>query len=319
MMSLPSELARAETDGVSTVAHAPKTVCAVVITYNRLEMLKECIASLRAQSRPPDRILVVNNGSTDESQAWLDQQDFQTILQGNFGGAGGFFTGMKEAAAQGHDWIWCMDDDVIADAGCLQALLSCAEEMTEPTVLCPLRFTPDSRPLGNEQIYLDFTHPLKDHGPVRLRSVLEAVLDGQARTKVEGFTFEGPLIPLEIIKQIGFPDRNFFIIADDTDYSARCRKHFSAFVVHGAIMHRKLQESSPLAITWKDYYYVRNTLTLLSLRYGTLWVKLFRPSIRAAAFLRNRFLQNKSRDWAGVWWVLRGLFDGYCGLDGRRH
>ena len=46
-------------------------VIAVVVTYNRLEMLKDCINALKEQSRKPDGILVVNNGSTDDTGEWI--------------------------------------------------------------------------------------------------------------------------------------------------------------------------------------------------------------------------------------------------------
>ena len=44
-------------------------VIAVVVTYNRQKLLSECITALRNQTRKPDAILVVNNGSTDDTGA----------------------------------------------------------------------------------------------------------------------------------------------------------------------------------------------------------------------------------------------------------
>ncbi|MBK8785130.1 MAG: glycosyltransferase [Chitinophagaceae bacterium] len=49
-------------------------VVAVVVTYNRLALLSECITALRNQSRPLDGILVINNGSTDGTEEWLNAQ-----------------------------------------------------------------------------------------------------------------------------------------------------------------------------------------------------------------------------------------------------
>ena len=71
----------------------------VVVTYNRLSLLKEVIESLRVQSYRDYQIVVVNNGSTDETPLWLEKQkDIITITQDNLGGAGGFHTGMKYVA-----------------------------------------------------------------------------------------------------------------------------------------------------------------------------------------------------------------------------
>ena len=49
-------------------------VIAVIVSYNRQALLAECIQALRAQTRKPDAILVVNNGSTDNTAVWLDAQ-----------------------------------------------------------------------------------------------------------------------------------------------------------------------------------------------------------------------------------------------------
>lgn len=99
-------------------------IFAIVVTYNRLELLKKSIGALRRQQRL-DQIVVVNNGSNDGTKEWLDgQADLQVIHQENVGGSGGFHTGIKVAYDEGADWIWCMDDDVFPKDGCLDELLS---------------------------------------------------------------------------------------------------------------------------------------------------------------------------------------------------
>ena len=95
-------------------------IAAVVVTYNRLALLQECITSLRNQTRKLDEIIVVNNSSTDGSFEWLNlQNDLAVITQENSGSAGGQHTGIKTAYEHGHDWIWCMDDDCIASKNAL--------------------------------------------------------------------------------------------------------------------------------------------------------------------------------------------------------
>lgn len=65
-------------------------VVAVVVTYNRRELLKRNLSCLRA-NRPVQSIVVVNNGSTDGTTEWLkEQKDLIVIHQENVGGSGGF-------------------------------------------------------------------------------------------------------------------------------------------------------------------------------------------------------------------------------------
>jgi rhamnopyranosyl-N-acetylglucosaminyl-diphospho-decaprenol beta-1,3/1,4-galactofuranosyltransferase len=49
-------------------------VTAVIVTYNRFELLKECIAAVKVQTYKPSSILVVNNNSTDGTE----QRDLTT-------------------------------------------------------------------------------------------------------------------------------------------------------------------------------------------------------------------------------------------------
>lgn len=45
------------------------TITAIVCAFNEARTLPACLHSLRAQTRPPDEIVVVNNASTDETRA----------------------------------------------------------------------------------------------------------------------------------------------------------------------------------------------------------------------------------------------------------
>ena len=103
-------------------------VTAVIVTYNRFELLKECIAAVKAQTYKPSFILVVNNSSTDGTTEWLNQQhDLIVIQQPNNGGAWGFYTGLKEGYRTNADWFWVMDDDTIPLPTALEKLVNAIE------------------------------------------------------------------------------------------------------------------------------------------------------------------------------------------------
>ena len=108
-------------------------VIAVVVTYNRQELLPECIAALKKQTRPVDKILVINNGSNDNTENWLQNQEgIEYFSQPNLGSGGGFNTGIKLGYEQGFSWIWLMDDDGYPKENALEKLL---EHDPEPLML----------------------------------------------------------------------------------------------------------------------------------------------------------------------------------------
>lgn len=107
----------------------PNKILAVVVTYNRLELLKRCIKGLQSQTLKDFDILIVNNGSTDGTKEWIDSlsKEILRIHQGNLGGAGGFYAGQKYGYDNGYEWIWMMDDDGVPDSNQLSELLKVAE------------------------------------------------------------------------------------------------------------------------------------------------------------------------------------------------
>ena len=52
-------------------------ILAAVVTYNREKLLERCIDHLKKQTRPPDDIVVINNGSTDGTLAMLKRKNRQ--------------------------------------------------------------------------------------------------------------------------------------------------------------------------------------------------------------------------------------------------
>ncbi|MGI9156909.1 MAG: glycosyltransferase, partial [Marmoricola sp.] len=91
-------------------------VVAVVVTWNRRDLLRESLTALEAQTLAPVRIVVVDNASTDETSDML-AADFGHLdlvtLDVNTVGAGGFAVGVERALTFGPDLVWLLDDDTV--------------------------------------------------------------------------------------------------------------------------------------------------------------------------------------------------------------
>lgn len=251
-----------------------KRIAAIVITFNRIEFLKELINALRHQTRKLDAIIVINNNSSDGTKEWLDNQsDLIVIHQENVGSSGGQHTGFKYAFEQGYDYIWAMDDDVEPVENCLENLIV---NISGNRIHAPLRFQPDGKVFFNEAVSYNLTNPFKSfwNGIITEKDI------NQEEIPVSGLTFEGPIFPRQIIEKIGFPDKKFFIYGDDTEYMLRAKKYGAeTILIKKAHLNRKLNPVDKLQnYGWKYYYAVRN-LIAINVLHGNLSVRLIRPII----------------------------------------
>src|SRR5918997_5316189 len=106
-------------------------VVAVVVTRHRRELLADSLKMIAAQTRPPEHLVVVDNGPDEPVRDIVDSCPLPTtylVSQRNLGGAGGFALGMLHALALGAEWVWLGDDDGrAADETVLATLVEVAQ------------------------------------------------------------------------------------------------------------------------------------------------------------------------------------------------
>ncbi len=199
---------------------------AVVVTYNRLTMLKQCISHICAQSAACD-ILIVDNASTDDTSKWAlhiigDFDKYKILYENtgtNLGGAGGFNYGMRKSCEYGYKYVWIMDDDAFAQPDCLEKLLDTAHCFEAKKL--PFGFL-SSAVLWTDGNICKMNWQRKYPLP-RKRSehhVTQKDLNSDL-IQVQCATFVSLLFPTDIIKQVGLPIKEFFIWCDDIEYTRR--------------------------------------------------------------------------------------------------
>ena len=246
-------------------------ITAVVVTFNRLKLLQRVIASLQKQSVHIHDMIIVNNGSTDGTKEWLDKQNkLHIIHQENVGGSGGFYRGIQEASKTECDWIWCMDDDVFPSEHCLENLLIYASKDNKIGIACPHRLM-SGKTFTGEAKTLNLSNPFKD---MHDNGLMPEDVEANETVDIVGMAFEGPLIKKEVVEKIGLPNKELFILYDDTDYSYRTiLEGYRVIVVRDALMDKyDFQSQSSyredkIKNKWKLAYHVRNT-AYFGHRYG---------------------------------------------------
>lgn len=189
---------------------------AVVVAWNRRDLLAETLAGLAAQERPADAVVVIDNASTDDSAALASAHPVVTevvTLPTNTGGAGGFAAGIARAVnAHDAELVWVMDDDTVPQPGALAALLDARVRYPGRVTVAASRA--DWRD-GRE-------HPMNRP---RLRPGVGRVDRGAAEMAgaypIRSASFVSILIDADAVRTHGLPMADYFLWNDDFEYTAR--------------------------------------------------------------------------------------------------
>jgi len=217
-------------------------ICAVVVTYNRKELLMECLDALFAQSRPVDEVYLVDNASTDGTRELLEERGFLSRpelryieLEDNVGGAGGFARGFEVAREAGCEWVWVMDDDAEPARDALERLLESPPARDERTVaVCPKVAYPNGA--INDVMRAEFRR--------RLRPLPDSAYRPGHHPAIGMTSFVGPLFRMTVVRAIDPPKAEFFVWGDDVEYSLRLRRLGAIRLVpESLVLHKPASQS----------------------------------------------------------------------------
>lgn len=242
-------------------------IVAAVVTHNRRELLGRCIDHLQGQTRAPDKIIIINNSSTDSTEDMLCARNVAFITQENTGSAGGWRRSIQYATDDGYDAIWLMDDDGFPHECALAAL----EAAMGPDVACASSVVL----LENRPTHFVFPMPiLNDSGqpvifgsPRKIESLEE--LRRRSREGVYPFAhlFNGALISIQAARKIGNINQDYFLSGEEVDYFCRLRSVGKVISVLDAVQLHPDVSQRPFTPV-KFYYYLKNTLILNALYFG---------------------------------------------------
>ncbi|WP_270457410.1 glycosyltransferase family 2 protein [Lactobacillus gasseri] len=218
-----------------------KTVDCVVVTYNRLQLLKECIQAIKEQTYPINNFFIIDNCSTDRTWDYL-----QTIketsgtnikkivpirLEKNLGGAGGFNMGLKVFMNKSNaDYVWIMDDDTVPRSNALEILLKKTNITSELGFLCS-----NVRWQDKSVAVMNIPAPSKKWNEFSEFGV----------TKVDSASFVSIIFPRNVVSKVGYPISEFFIWGDDMEYTLRITQdyNFEGFMVNESLVEHKIKQN----------------------------------------------------------------------------
>jgi GT2 family glycosyltransferase len=302
-----------------------------VVTYNRKQLLLECLGALLKQTHPLDSVYLIDNASTDGTPELLKEKgyikdilnlqnspfesEYITNMQSkgnqdkpvkihyvrmheNTGGAGGFYEGVKRAYEKGYDWLWLMDDDAEPVYDSLENLFSSI--------------------LGAKSKVLALASLKTDALSFLLsKYISNSQLD---RLSFDDCTFVGLFISREVVNEIGLPEKRFFIWCDDVEYCYRIvKKCGGVFLDKSSIIKHKVgcykeqkmifkfsSHRNDISDFWKTYYGFRNSIYSArkhnSLRFYLTLVLFLRRTIGILVFDDHKVIRMNI--------MLHGIIDG---------
>ncbi len=235
-----------------------KTI-AIVVTHNRIKLLKRCLENLQIQTLKLDKVLVIDNGSSDGTQAFLDSIEIEYIRQPNLGSAGGWYTGLKYAISKKYDAAWLMDDDGYPHKDAYMLLKSALKK----------NYACISSVVINEVDHSKFVFPF----PILNKNNMPKV--GFKKTSINSLRelkelskddlypwahlFNGALISINSLRHIGNVNRDYFLYGDETDFFFRLREYGEVFS-HTRALHFHPEASKRPFSKIKIFYFLRNSI-----------------------------------------------------------
>ena len=250
-----------------------KSVATIIVTYNRLSFLKDLIESLRCQTYTQQKIIVVNNSSTDGTLEWLQTQtDLFVITQENCGGAGGFYTGLKYATENNFDYAWIMDDDVLCKKDSLENLVDKTESCDG--FLCSKVIDEQGKPCNVPGLWTK----KQANGE---QEWTEKIEKNMVRLSITSFV--SVLIPTAVIKNIGLPYREFYIWGDDTEYTRRISEKYDSYLCGTSVVVHRRKINTILSIfrekdkkRVKNYFYFYRNGLFYAKKYSSWYQIIYR-------------------------------------------
>jgi len=234
-------------------------VVAVVVTWNRRDLLRESLRAIAAQTHPPRRTIVVDNAS-DDGTATMLRADFPDVdvvtARINTGGAGGFALGLDAALDGPVDAVWLMDDDTVPEPTALAELAVARARSGDPVPAV----------VASRVVWTDGRdHPMNTPRPKPGMRADEREAAAQVGcVPIRSASFVSILVDADDVRERGLPVADYFLWNDDFEFTTRLiRGRRGLFCPLSVVVHKtKAFAGTELDPGDRFFFEVRNKLWL---------------------------------------------------------
>jgi GT2 family glycosyltransferase len=284
----------------------------VVVNWNLKEDTVACVESLFAAGALSGQVIVVDNGSSDDSVTGL-QKHFGSSLhiiqsERNLGFAGGNNLGIQYALNQGADWILILNNDTYLAPTFLVEMMGAVKQNEKFSIIGPVI------------LYHDIPDRIWYFGDRLIPGLLATISLYRGQTYHERFPSLVPvdfvsgccmLIKSDVFKRIGLFDTTYFMYGEDVDFCWRARTNgFHLAVATRAKMWHKVSVSANRDQLTSRYLRIRNqihfyrtyskNLTLFAM-FTFTWLRMLGIALGDLFYWRPSLVPPLIRGWLHGW------------------
>lgn len=238
-------------------------IAAVVVTYNRLDKLKNALKSYENQACNVNYMIVVDNASTDDTADWLDKwkneshKFFVEIIHSkeNLGGSGGFYLGQEKAMELDVDWILIADDDAYLPENYVSGLYEyiVTHDTDDVSVLCGLVEEHGSYYNHHRMVFKKNMYQFIFLEKPSMQSYRSDAFP------VNHASYVGSLFNKSKLLLAGLVEKDYFIWFDDAEHCLRLGNVGKMICLPNLVIKHDVEKSNE-TLSWKSYYGFRNML-----------------------------------------------------------
>lgn len=290
-----------------------KSIFVVIPNYNGADRLAASIDSVLAQSYKDFDLIIVDNGSLDdsrtiiESYAARDERIRPIFREKNYGFTGGVNPGMELAIKEGTEFVAPLNNDAIADKDWLKHLAAYLEKHKEAGIVaCKLLHADGKTFDSTADLYTSWGIPYP-------RGRDEPATDKyDSQSHIFGASGGASMYRTGMLAKIGTFDQDFFAYYEDIDISFRAQLAGwkVAFVPQSIVYHEQGKTSETMRSGFTTYQYMKNLplVIIKNMPVRLMWRVVPRFGLAYSMFFVNAFLKGKGgsalKGWLAVWWLL---------------
>lgn len=237
------------------------SVYIVILAWNHIDDTIDCIDSFFKTEHENKQIIIVDNGSTDNTEEILKSKYNNNIRiirsEKNLGIAGGYNIGMKYAYENNADYLIIANNDIIVDNHLISNFLKNLNYLEKVGILFPKIYHYFGK---KERIWTTGARWRKFPPSVKMLD-MDAVDDGKNFNKITEKEFVPScclLLTRELIEKVGYFDTSYFFYNDDWDYCLRTiNKGLKIYFIPGSVIWHKVsistQKSKKPNVWWFNY------------------------------------------------------------------